>query len=253
MRPGDLLFVQASLRSLGPVAGGPATVVGALLDALGGPPDGTLVAYTATPENSDTSRLAAALTEGLSPAEAEAHRTRMPAFDPARTPSSPTMGALSEVIRTTPGARRSNHPQTSFAAVGPLAREVTRTHDLDCHLGQASPLGRLHELGAKVLLLGVPLARFTAFHLADLRMPDLRRRRYGCVVQDGSGGGRWVHFEAPELDDLHFPALGEALLREGAGLRRGPVGDADALLVPMAEAVAVATRSLLRDRSPQPV
>lgn len=62
-----------------------------------------------------------------------------------------------------------------------------------------------------------------------------------------------MHFEAPELDDLHFPALGEALLREGAGLRRGRVGDTDALLVPMAEAVAVATRSLLRDRSPQPV
>ncbi|MFC9324811.1 aminoglycoside N(3)-acetyltransferase [Kitasatospora sp. NPDC057015] len=252
VRPGDLLFVQASLRSLGPVPGGPATVVGALQDALGGPGEGTLVGYTGTPENSDTSRLAARLTEGLSPAEAEAHRARMPAFDPERTASSPTMGALSEQIRTTPGARRSNHPQTSFAAVGPLAREVTRTHDLDCHLGQASPLGRMHDLDAKVLMLGVPLARFTAFHLADLRMPGVPNRRYGCVVKDGAEGRRWVHFEAPDLDDLHFPALGEALLAEAAGLRRGRVGDADGLLVPMAEAVGVATRHLLRRRSPQP-
>ncbi|WP_371479966.1 aminoglycoside N(3)-acetyltransferase [Kitasatospora sp. NBC_00315] len=246
--PGDVLLVQAGLRSVGRVAGGAEAVVRALLAALGGVARGTLVGYTATPENSDTSRLAALLTDGLGPAELAAHRAAMPAFDPRGTPASPTMGALAEQIRTTPGALRSNHPQTSFAAVGRLARTVTATHELDCHLGESSPLGRLHELGAKVLMLGVPLAGCTAFHLADLRMPDPPVKRYGCVVRGGRGNAEWIHFEAPDLDDRHFAALGEDVLREAPGLRQGRVGDADAVLVPVPEAVAAAHRGLVRRR-----
>ncbi|RKT16365.1 aminoglycoside 3-N-acetyltransferase [Streptomyces sp. 1114.5] len=236
-----MLHVQASLHALGPVPGGAAGVIDALLDTLG--PDGTLVAYTATPENSATSRIHQAATAGLSPAEAADYQARMPPFDPATTPASPTMGALSEAIRTLPGAHRSRHPQTSWAAVGRLAGEITRRHPDDSHLGADSPLGRLYDLDARVLMIGVPMDRFTAFHLADLRMPDVRLREYRCVGEHG-----WTSFRAPDLDDLHFGALGEEVLRAARGITTGRIGGADCRLVPVREAVDLAEQFLRKSR-----
>ncbi|MFD0272764.1 aminoglycoside N(3)-acetyltransferase [Kitasatospora sp. NPDC127111] len=243
VRPGRVLLVQAALRSLGPVRGGAATVVDALLDALNAPYQGTLVAYTATPANSATSREAAAATRGYSPAEVEAFRAGMPAFDPATTPSSVSMGVMSEIIRKHPGAVRSSHPQTSFAAIGRLARWITDDHPLDCHLGERSALGRLYELDAKVLMIGVPMARFTAFHLADLRMPDVTVREYRCRVREG-----WIAFKAPDLDDLHFADLGEKVLERVTGATEGLVGGAFCRLIPIREAVDLAERILREER-----
>ncbi|MGW3043495.1 aminoglycoside N(3)-acetyltransferase [Kitasatospora sp. NPDC001159] len=241
VRAGMVLHVQASLRALGPVEGGADGVVGALREVLGD--DGTLVAYTATPENSSTSRIYQAAVAGLSPAEAGAYRARMPRFDPATTPASPTMGALSEAVRTCPGALRSGHPQTSWAAVGPLAGAITGRHPLTSHLGPDSPLGRLYDLDARVLMLGVPMARFTAFHLADLRQPGVRVREYRCVASDG-----WTAFEAPDLDDVHFADLGTRVLAAATGVTTARIGTADCRLVPVREAVDLADR-VLRSRT----
>ncbi|MEU6231826.1 AAC(3) family N-acetyltransferase [Kitasatospora sp. NPDC047058] len=254
MRPGEVLLVQASLRALGPVAGD-TTVVDALLDALGGPEEGTLVAYTATPENSDTSRLVRTMTATWTPEQVAEWRAGMPPFDPAETPSSPTMGRLSELVRTHPGAVRSTHPQSSFAAVGARAKEITELHPLESHLGTDSPLGRMYEIDARVLSIGVEPAKFTAFHLADLRMPGIPVRHYGCVVKDG-GRSHWVRFDGPLLDDLHFQVLGEEVLRRATGVVTGRVGAADCRLVPMREAVDLAVgilheRPELRPGAPQ--
>ncbi|MFF2040126.1 aminoglycoside N(3)-acetyltransferase [Kitasatospora sp. NPDC058170] len=246
MRPGMVVHVQASLRALGPVPGGAATVVDALLHALDAPARGTLVAYTATPENSATSRIHAAATAGLSPSQVDAYRSGMPPFDPATTPCSPTMGALSEQIRTHRGARRSSHPQTSFAALGRLAREITRTHDLTSHLGPDSPLGRLYDLDARVVMIGVPMSRFTAFHLADQRMPDVPLREYRCAGPQG-----WISFKAPDLDDLHFAELGSEVLREAVGVTERRIGGARCRLLSVREAVDVATGILHRRRGTQ--
>ncbi|MFF2143092.1 aminoglycoside N(3)-acetyltransferase [Kitasatospora sp. NPDC058190] len=237
VRPGMVLHVQASLRALGPVEGGAGGVVDALLEVLG--EEGTLVAYTATPENSSTSRIYQAAVAGLSPAEVDAYRARMPRFDPTTTPASPTMGALSEAVRSRPGALRSAHPQTSWAAVGPLAGEITGHHPLTSHLGPDSPLGRLYDLDARVLMLGVEMARFTPFHLADLRQPGVRVREYRCVAPDG-----WISFEAPDLDDLHFGDLGTRVLAAATGVTTARIGTADCRLVPVREAVDLADRFL---------
>lgn len=237
-----MLHVQASLRALGPVPGGAETVVRALLEALGD--EGTLVAYTATPENSVTSRIHQAETAGLSAEGVDDYRARMPRFDPATTPSSPTMGTLSEAIRTHPGALRSAHPQTSWAAIGPHARTITSSHPLNCHLGPESPLGRLYDLDAQVLTIGVPIARFTGFHLADLRMPDVPQREYRCVGAEG-----WTTFKAPDLDDLHFADLGAEVLAASTTLSTRSIGAAHCRLISLREAVDLAERVLRRTRS----
>jgi aminoglycoside 3-N-acetyltransferase len=237
VRPGGLLFVQSSLRALGPVAGGAAAVVGALLHALG--PDGTLVAFAATPENSVTSREYRAATAGMGPAELERHRAAMPGFDPVRTPCSPTVGRLSEQIRTTPGALRSAHPQTSFTALGPKADKVVSSHPLSCHLGPDSPVGRLCELDAQALLLGIPDWLCTAYHLAEYRVPWRETRGYSCVITDERGESRWHSFEDLDLDDRHFPELGAAV-RRAVPFRAGRVGSAEAFLLPLPAAVDAA-------------
>ena len=235
---GGVLLVQSSLRSVGAVDGGAATVVSALRRALG--PGGTLVAYTATPENSLSSRLYREATAGLGPRELERHQSLMPSFDPLLTPCSPTVGRLAEAVRTTEGALRSAHPQTSFAAVGPEARWIVEDHRLECHLGDDSPLGRLYKLNASALLVGVPDWLFTPYHLADCRVPDPPRRPYSCLVRGADGGRRWIEFDGVDLDDRHFPVLGAAV-RDRVPFREGRLGDADCLLVPIGPAVDAAT------------
>ncbi|MGW6916152.1 aminoglycoside N(3)-acetyltransferase [Kitasatospora sp. NPDC054939] len=245
VQEGQVLLVQASLRALGEVAGGAEEVVEALLDVLGRG-SGTLVVYTSTPENSLTSRLVRTMTAGWSPERIAAWRAGMPAFDPLTTPCSPSMGMLPELVRRRPGALRSSHPQASFAALGVRAEEITRVHDLDCHLGDRSPLARLYELDARVLAIGVDFDKFTGFHLADLRMPGAGRRQYGCVLKAPDGSRRWEYFEGDELDDLHFGRLGKEVLAESAGIVEGRIGDAFTRLVPLREAVDLAERVLRR-------
>ncbi|AUG79176.1 Putative aminoglycoside 3-N-acetyltransferase [Kitasatospora sp. MMS16-BH015] len=246
VRAGDTLLVQSSLRSVGPVDGGGETILKALLGVLG--PEGTLVVYTASPENSDTSRLALALTEHLGPAELRAHRATMPPYDPATTPTSPILGAFSELVRAQPGALRSAHPQTSFTALGPKAAELTARHDLDCHLGERSPVGALYRTGARALLVGIPVWCCTAFHLAEYRLPGQGTQRYGCVVTDSRGLRQWVHFDAPKLEDEHFVRMGEALAQDIAGLIRGRLGEADCFLLAIPEGVDACTAWLGRER-----
>lgn len=234
-------MVHASLRSLGAVDGGADSVVAALRDALG--PGGTLVVPAFTPENSDTSPQYHARIRGLGDQEREAVRAAMPAFDPATT-AAPSMGRLSEAVRRSPGSARSAHPQTSFAALGPLAGHVVADHQPDCHLGEDSPLARLHELRAQVLLLGTGFGSCTAFHLAEYRVPSPPRRTYRCVVRDG-GKRRWWEYEDVALDDSDFTALGADFEREqGAPVRTAAVGSATARLFRFPAAVAFATRWL---------
>ena len=114
---GQVLLVHASLKSLGWVAGGAPAVVSALRTAVG--PDGHVVVPTGTEENSNTSRVHRAKIAMMTPEQVERHEQGMPAFEKDGTPSG--MGAISEALRTATGALRSDHPQSSFAAIGPRA------------------------------------------------------------------------------------------------------------------------------------
>lgn len=245
IRAGDVVLVHTSLRAVGPVDGGAGAVVDSLLDALG--PDGTLVVYTQTPDNSDPSRWALIRGRAVPAAEWPRLRATLPAFDPGRTPSY-GVGVLPEEVRTRPGALRSDHPQSSFAALGPAAARITAGHALNCHLGEESPLARLEELDARVLLLGVDYSVCTAFHLAEYRVPGQSGRDYGCAVDDGSGR-RWHRYRDVDFDSSDFPALGEAY--ESLPVRpvtRGHIGTADSRLFDLAPAVAYASKWLTEHR-----
>jgi aminoglycoside 3-N-acetyltransferase len=244
---GQCLLVNASMSSIGRVPGGAPTVVAALRRVLGAA--GTLVVPTATPDNSDTSRAYLARIEGMTAGQAARYRAAMPPFDPETTPSA-GVGRIAEEVRITPGAIRSAHPQASFAALGPMARTLMDGHALTCHLGDASPLGRLYEAGASILLLGVGYEACTALHLAEYRYcQDPPRRTYRCVVcRDGRRG--WWEYEDVVLDDRDLGALG-ADLDTAEGVVHGRVGGADCRLMPLRDAVDLSALWLSEHRLTQ--
>ncbi|CAL9645128.1 SPbeta prophage-derived aminoglycoside N(3')-acetyltransferase-like protein YokD [Streptomyces sp. enrichment culture] len=196
-------MVHASLSGTGAA---PETVRDALLDTLG--PGGTLVVPAFTPENSDTSRAHRQIVEGLDERQVREFRATMPPYEPDTTPC-PTMGALAECVRTTPGSVRSAHPQTSLAGLGPRAAELLDGHHPHCHLGERSPLAKLYEADARILLLRVGFEACSALHLAEYRTtPPPPRRTYRCVVEEK---GNWIEYEDAALDDSDFARVGQRL------------------------------------------
>ncbi|MEU6313561.1 AAC(3) family N-acetyltransferase [Streptomyces sp. NPDC047014] len=237
VRPGARLLAHASLSGTGLRA---ELLRDALTGVLG--PRGTLVVPAFTPENSRTSSAHLSRIEGLDEAGVRAFREAMPAFDPARTPSQ-GMGALAEAVRTAPGAARSAHPQTSFAALGADAERLCAGHRLESHLGEETPLGKLCWEGGQVLMINVGFSVCTAFHLAEYRIPKPPLRMYECVVKvnlpEGRSGpgreGEWTAYEDVALDDGDFPEIGRAF--PDSRVRRGRVGGASAMLFSLPDAV----------------
>jgi len=144
-----IYLVHSSLRRVGPLAEGPRTLVDGLRETCG--PRSTVLAPTFTAGNSTTTRAYLRRTAHMDREQRRAEEDRIAGFD-RRTSPSQNVGAIPEYIRTASGSTRSNHPQTSFSAIGPRAAELLAVHELECHLGDDSPLGRLYDNDAVVLL-----------------------------------------------------------------------------------------------------
>ena len=227
---GDIVLAHASLSSLGFVLGGAVAAVEALLHTVGA--EGTVAVPAFTAGNSDPSRWARTRGRGIPPGEWPLARERLPPFNQRGTPSE-NMGAIAETVRTWPGSVRSAHPQTSFAAVGREAAFLMDEHPLHCHLGPGTPLARLVDLKAKVLLLGVPYKVCTAFHLGEYQQLVPPMRDYECVIHD-QGVRRWLHYRDVLLDDGDFERLGKAMeASAGIDVRRTKVGTAVLRVVPI--------------------
>ena len=217
VRESAVLLVHLSYRAVRPVAGGPAGVIEALRAAVGG--EGTVV-MPAWGDEDDTP------------------------YDPAGTPVSPTLGVTAEIFRRLPGVRRSTHP-FAFAAAGPRADEITADPlPLPPHRPE-SPVGRVHQLGGQVLLLGVGHDANTTIHLAEVLAGAPYAVLHHCTVWERR---RAVRIDYTETDHCceRF-ALMDDWLRARGLQREGPVGAAHARLAESADVVAVARERLERD------
>jgi aminoglycoside 3-N-acetyltransferase len=227
---GDVLMVHASLRSVGPVLGGADAIIWALRDAV--VPQGTLLAYADWETGYD---------DLLTPDRRVPERWRddvMP-FDPLASRATRDNGAFAELLRTTPGARRSANPGASCVALGARADWLVSGHGLNYGYGPSSPFAKLVEASGKVLMLGAPLDTMTllhhAEHLADI--PGKRVIAYDVPIAE-NGGTIWHRVEEfdtsdPVVDGLaddYFEEIVESFLDTGNG-KRGLIGAAPSVLV----------------------
>ncbi len=226
MAAGSVVMVHASLSALGPVIGGAETVLLALLDVVG--PTGTLVRPAQSWQLCDPAFLAE---PGVRPADWGFIRDNLPIYDPARTPSR-TMGAIAELFRTWPGTVRSPHPHRSISASGPSAAAVVARHDPASPTGETSPLGRLYDLTAQILLLGVGFNKLTLLHLGEERadFPTKRLVANGCATT-GARGREWLGWRELAVDDSDFEEVGAHFAQTGL-VRSGTVAKGAATLVP---------------------
>jgi aminoglycoside 3-N-acetyltransferase len=235
---GDVVLAHTSLSAVGWVCGGPVTLIHALLDAVGD--SGTIAMPSHSTSNTDPA-------EWSRPPAPEQWwpviRENMPAFEPDITPTR-EMGVVAELFRTWPGALRSSHPTYSFSAVGPSANKIVDGHQLDFSLGEGSPLARLYELDAKVLLVGVDYNSNTSFHLAEYRAQCRPRVRFGAALLE-EGRRVWRTYEDLDLGEDVFNELGEPFEASGA-VTRGLVGSADSRFFSQRDAVDFATKALSR-------
>ncbi|MEO8685786.1 MAG: aminoglycoside 3-N-acetyltransferase, partial [Devosia sp.] len=186
---GDSVLAHAALRSVGPILGGPDALIAAIGDVVGA--DGTLLGYCDWQFEDEV----------LGHPEL---RDQIPAFDPARSRSIRDNGAFPELLRTTPGARRSGNPGASMAALGGRADWFTADHALDYGYGPHSPLGKLVEANGKTMLIGAPWDTMTLLHHAEhvADFPNKRIRHYeGPMLVDGNAV--WRQFE--EFDTSNAP------------------------------------------------
>lgn len=222
---GQTVIAHCAMSKLGFVAGGAETVVRALLEILG--EEGTLVMPSQTWKNLDPS-------EGVhweEPVEWwPALRQHWPAYDRLVTPSI-GMGVVAEMLRTWPGACRSDHPARSFAAVGKHAAAITKHHDRSRIFDDSSPLGKLYDRDAFVLLIGVGHDKNTSLHLAETRAQYAGKRYKSESSAVMRGGVReWITYETLAVDDSDFLALGAAFELE-TGLQPRHIGGAEVRLM----------------------
>jgi aminoglycoside 3-N-acetyltransferase len=249
LSPGQVVMLHASVKAIGWIAGGPDVVLQALLDVL--TPEGTLMMYVGWESSpyelaqwpEETQRLALA---------------HWPPFDPATSRAYRKWSILTEYLRTWPGARRSEHPDGSFAAVGARADWLIQHHPLQYGYGPGSPLAKLCETRGKVLLLGAPLDTLTVLHHAEhlAQVPNKRVVRYQMPVSQG-GQRVWVTVEEFDTDvgivdwrgpEPLFATIARQFLESGQGLS-GKVGLAQSYLFDAAELVQFGVRWIEREFS----
>lgn len=240
---GDTLIVHSSLSKMGYVIGGAQTVVEALLKSIG--PTGTLTMPGHSSALSEPSYWKnPPVPQEWWPIE----RATMPTFDPHLTPLR-GMGAIPEVFQRLPGVQRSNHPRTSHLAYGPLADTITSGHSLSDGFGEHSPLARLYECDALVLLIGVPHENNTSLHLAEYRAvwPSKTRMTQGSpVLVDGQR--QWVTYEELETSTDDFNAIGNELATHQLQIS-GLIGFATAQILRQRVAVDFAVDWISRNRT----
>jgi len=141
-------------------------------------------------------------------------RKNWPAYDKEVTPAI-GMGVVAEMFRKWPGAKRSDHPARSVAAVGKYAAYLTKEHDLSNIFGKNSPVDKLYELDGYILLIGVGYDKNTSFHLAETRANFPTK----CFINESSaiwknGKREWVTYTTQAVDDSDFIRMGDEYDKE---------------------------------------
>lgn len=241
IKEGDIVLVHSSLSSIGWVCGEDVGVIDALLEAVG--KNGTICMPAHSSGNSDP---ALWCNPPVPKDWIEVIYENMPAFNREKTPTR-GMGRVPECFRKYPGSFRSDHPQTSFAAKGKFAKEITKEHVLTPQFGKETPLGRMYELDAKVLLLGVEYDSCTCFHMAEALIESLDKVKMGAAMME-DGKRVWKWFEDIDYDNEDFNKLGADFERH-CKINNGLIGNAASKLFDIRSGIDYAVTWLKTNRN----
>lgn len=189
---GDVVIVHSSLSSLGYVVAGPEAIFNALKSTIG--EEGTMVVPSQTVEISDPSSW------NYPPVPIEWFdiiRENIKPYD-KNTSFSKSMGQFSNYLGQLPISYRSDHPMYSFTAVGKNANEIVKINTFDFPFGQNSPLSRLYDLNAKILMIGTDFETNTSLHLAEHYVEREVIYERSKIEQDGVE--KWCDFKNIDLD-----------------------------------------------------
>jgi len=226
VQSGDTLLVHSSYKSLGEVDGGPQTVIDALLAALG--PDGTLIMPTF---NFD-------FNQGKP-------------WDVRKTRSK--MGALTEVVRMDPRAKRVFHPFYSFAVLGKHA-EMLGSLRYKSAYERNSVFGKLRDLDGKIMVIGLSYNNSMTFfhHIEQMEGVDYRfLKQFTGEVTDENGNTYTDTFEMLVRDiDKGVRTMVDpmgALMEQAGIIQSKKIGEADVKLMKANEVYAFTAREMKRD------
>lgn len=242
LKENDTVMVHTSLKSMGYICGGAQTVIEALNEVVG--EGGTIMMPTQSWKNLDPE-------DGVhwdaDESQWQIIRDNWPAYHKDITPTN-TMGAVAEMFRKWPGSIRSDHPARSVCANGKHAKYLTKNHDLSNIFGDGSPIARLYELDAKVLLLGVGYDKNTSIHLADVRAVYPSKHdctEYSAVMENGERV--WKKYDTLFVDGEDFEDIGKAF-EEECSVNIGKIGNAEIRLMKQRDIVDFAVKWIENNR-----
>ncbi len=215
---GDHVALGISFKSVGPVEGGPATVLDALIEAVG--PRGTIVSPTFT---------------------IPSFVPRDYIFDADATPA--YTGLLPEMLRTHGQAWRSRHPTSSVAALGRLASHLTEDHGANA--SEYLPYARLAEAGGKVLSIGIGDRLVSFWHEAQSRaglldrVPCSQQIKYRTTPGDVKVYRRKRRAGCTKTLSRMLP-----MMRSQGMVSDGMVGEAESILVPASASLSYMSETL---------
>lgn len=229
IQPADNLLVHSSMKSLGPVQGGADTVLDALQEAVC---DGLLMLPTHTWKQMSA---------------------EYSLFDPETEPV--CVGILPELFRKRPGVVRSLHPTHSVAVYGKGAEEYIKGEE-NC----TTPCppegcwGRLKDINAKILLLGVTHTRNTYIHSIEesFNIPERftdKQVRFQIKLPDGSvkNVDMYRHYNRinPHISE-DYDKMKSGYEKAGAA-KTVRLGDAECILCEAAKLYEVTGRILTKE------
>jgi aminoglycoside 3-N-acetyltransferase len=212
------VIAHASLSAFGQVAGGPETLLGAVLTICSG-----LMMPCFTYKTMVTPEIGP-IDNGLVYGS-EGDLNLMAEFFSLTLPADPLMGQIAEHLRQHPRAQRSIHPILSFAGI--QVEDVLAAQTLEDPL---APIAELCKAGGYVLLLGVNHTANTSLHYAE----KLAGRKQFV---------RWALTPQGVVECPGFPGSSEGFQEVEPYLdgiiRRATVGNARIQAIPLVEMVGI--------------
>ena len=232
MESGDTIFVHSAYSSLGRspggVEGGPQTVIDAILDILG--KDGTLIMPTFSYD----------FLKGVP-------------WDIRSSPSQ--MGALTELVRLDPRAKRMFHPIYSMAAIGRHADELAAHRSQDC-FGETTIFKKFNDWDAKILIIGLAYSKSITFlhhceQAADVDYRFLKEFKGTAIDQNGKPHEEGYTMLVRDVDRgvvLDFEPIGALL--DSQVVRMKKIGLGDVRLMKCRDVFRVAVNAMREHKGP---